>query len=86
MVAALAHGVGWLLLRRRTAGLVWEAWNVLGACLGLGVVLTCSFTIVLTVLAVVAALNLVGELSSFTRIIDAVPFLRALDRAGRRDA
>ena len=33
MVAALAHGVGWLLLRRRTAGLVWEAWNVLGGCL-----------------------------------------------------
>jgi len=59
--------------------------NVLGACLGLGVVLTCSFTTVLIVLAVVTALNLVGEVSSFTRIIDAVPVLRALDRAGRRD-
>lgn len=59
--------------------------NVLGACLGLGVVLTCSFTVVLIVLGVVAALNLVGEISSFTRIIDAVPVLRALDRAGRRD-
>jgi len=59
--------------------------NVLGACLGLGVVLTCSFTVVVIVVVVVAALNLVGEISSFTRIIDAVPFLRALDRAGRRD-
>ena len=39
----------------------------------------------LEVLAFVAALNLVGELSSFTRLIDAVPPLRALDRAGRRD-
>jgi hypothetical protein len=59
--------------------------NVLGACLGLGVVLTCSFTVVLSVLGVVATLNLVGEVSSFTRIIDAVPVLRAIDRAGRRD-
>jgi hypothetical protein len=59
--------------------------NVLGACLGTGVVLTCPFGVRLGVLVVVALLNLVGELSSFTRLIDAVPPLRALDRAGRRD-
>jgi hypothetical protein len=33
---------------------------------------------------VVAALNVAGELLSFSRVIDAVPALRALDRAGRR--
>lgn len=59
--------------------------NTLGACLGLGVVLTCSFDARLAVLATVAVLNIVGELSSFTRLIDAFPPLRALDRAGRRE-
>ena len=59
--------------------------NVVGACLGAGVVLACSFPVRLAVLAAVALLNLVGELSSFTRLIDAVPPLRAIDRAGRRD-
>ena len=59
--------------------------NVVGACLGAGVVLACSFPVRLAVLIVVAVLNLVGELSSFTRLIDAVPPLRAIDRAGRRD-
>jgi hypothetical protein len=59
--------------------------NVLGACLGAGVVLACPFGVRLGVLVVVASLNLVGELSSFTRLIDAVPPLRALDRVGRRD-
>jgi len=59
--------------------------NVVGACLGTSVVLAFSFPVRLGVLAAVAALNLVGELSSFTRLIDAVPPLRALDRAGRRD-
>ena len=38
LVGALAHVLGWLLARRRTAQLVWRAWNVLGALfLGLGV-------------------------------------------------
>src|SRR4051794_5136691 len=59
--------------------------NVVGACLGTGVVLAYSFPVRVGVLIAVAALNLVGELSSFTRLIDAVPPLRALDRAGRRD-
>lgn len=59
--------------------------NVVGACLGTGVVLAYSFPVRVGVLIAVAALNLIGELSSFTRLIDAVPPLRALDRAGRRD-
>jgi hypothetical protein len=38
LVGALAHALGWLLVRRRTAGLVWQAWNALGAVLlGVGI-------------------------------------------------
>lgn len=58
--------------------------NPLGACLGLGLVLTVSFPTRVVALAVVGGLNLVGEVSSFTRLIDNVPPLRAIDRAGRR--
>jgi UDP-GlcNAc:undecaprenyl-phosphate GlcNAc-1-phosphate transferase len=58
--------------------------NVLGAVLGLGVVVACGPPARNLVLAVVAALNLAGELVSFTRVIEAVAPLRALDRAGRR--
>jgi UDP-N-acetylmuramyl pentapeptide phosphotransferase/UDP-N-acetylglucosamine-1-phosphate transferase len=58
--------------------------NALGAVLGLGVVLSCSFRTCAVTLAVVAGLNLASELVSFSRVIDAVPPLRALDRAGRR--
>jgi hypothetical protein len=58
--------------------------NALGGVLGIGVVLACSPAIRTAVLVVVAALNLVSEVVSFSRVIDAVPPLRALDRAGRR--
>jgi UDP-GlcNAc:undecaprenyl-phosphate/decaprenyl-phosphate GlcNAc-1-phosphate transferase len=58
--------------------------NPVGACLGLGLVLTVSFPARVVALAVVGGLNLVGEVSSFTRLIDALPPLRAIDRAGRR--
>ena len=38
LIGALAHALGWLLARRRTAEFVWQAWNVLGVVLlGLGV-------------------------------------------------
>ena len=30
LLGAVAHTLGWLLGRRRTAGFVWRAWNVLG--------------------------------------------------------
>jgi UDP-GlcNAc:undecaprenyl-phosphate GlcNAc-1-phosphate transferase len=57
--------------------------NALGGALGLGVVLTTGPGARLAVLAGVAALNLAGEVVSFSRVIDAVPPLRAADRAGR---
>jgi len=57
--------------------------NVLGAALGLGVVVSCAPRTRLVVLAVVAALNLLSEVVSFSRVIDAVPPLRFLDRTGR---
>lgn len=58
--------------------------NVLGAVVGLGVVVACGPAGRNAVLVAVAALNLAGEAVSFSRVIDAVPPLRALDRAGRR--
>ena len=56
--------------------------NPLGAAVGLGVVLVAPAPARLGVLAVVAALNLASEVVSFSRVIDRVPPLRALDRAG----
>lgn len=57
--------------------------NVLGGVLGLGVVLTTAPSTRTAVLVGVAALNLVSEVVSFSRVIDGVAPLRALDRAGR---
>ncbi|HVF75476.1 MAG TPA: hypothetical protein VM938_10545 [Acidimicrobiales bacterium] len=57
--------------------------NVLGGVLGLGVVAACAPSTRTTVLVVVAALNLVSEVVSFSRVIGAVPPLRFLDRLGR---
>ncbi|HMG40873.1 MAG TPA: hypothetical protein VK611_06060 [Acidimicrobiales bacterium] len=58
--------------------------NVLGAVLGLGVVLTCAPWVRTVVLVGVLCLNLVSEVVSFSKVIDAVPPLRALDRLGRQ--
>jgi UDP-GlcNAc:undecaprenyl-phosphate GlcNAc-1-phosphate transferase len=58
--------------------------NVLGAVLGLGVVAACGPAARDIALVAVGALNVAGELVSFSRVIDAVPPLRAVDRAGRR--
>ncbi|MBW3580579.1 MAG: hypothetical protein KY431_06035 [Actinobacteria bacterium] len=58
--------------------------NAMGGVLGLGVVVATGPGTRLVVLVVVAALNLAGDLVSFSRVIDAVPVLRAVDRAGRR--
>jgi hypothetical protein len=57
--------------------------NVLGAALGLGVVLACSPGVRTGVLVAVALLNLASERVSFSRVINAVPPFRALDRFGR---
>jgi UDP-N-acetylmuramyl pentapeptide phosphotransferase/UDP-N-acetylglucosamine-1-phosphate transferase len=58
--------------------------NALGAALGFGVVITAGLDARVTVLLVMLALNLASELVSFSRVIDRVPPLRALDRLGRR--
>ncbi len=58
--------------------------NVIGAVLGLGVVIGLSETARLTVLIVVAALNIAAELVSFGAVIDLVPPVRAVDHWGRR--
>jgi hypothetical protein len=57
--------------------------NVLGAVLGLGVVLTTGTVTRAIVLVVLAVLNLASEAVSFSRVIDRVAPLRALDRLGR---
>ena len=59
--------------------------NALGAALGLGLVLSTAPATRTAALVVVAGLTLVGEMVSFSRVIEAVPPLRALDRAGRRE-
>lgn len=57
--------------------------NALGAVLGLGLVVAASPLVRTIALVVVVAVNVAGELVSFSRVIDAVPPLRAIDRAGR---
>ncbi|MCA1691406.1 MAG: hypothetical protein LC733_04075 [Actinobacteria bacterium] len=56
--------------------------NPLGAALGLGVVLVAGPGVRNVTLAVLVVLNLLGEVVSFSRMIDAVAPLRAFDRAG----
>lgn len=58
--------------------------NVVGATLGLGVVLGRGEVTRVTALAVLVVANVAAELVSFSAIIDRVPPLRALDRLGRR--
>ncbi len=58
--------------------------NPLGATLGLATVLAVSPMTRNWVLVVLLALNLVSERVSFSRVIERVPPLRVIDRAGRR--
>ena len=58
--------------------------NVLGAVLGLGVVLETAGSTRVVVLCVLVALNLASEWVSFGRVIHRVGFLRRIDELGRR--
>jgi UDP-N-acetylmuramyl pentapeptide phosphotransferase/UDP-N-acetylglucosamine-1-phosphate transferase len=60
--------------------------NSLGAAVGLGAVLAFAPLTRNLVLGGLLVLNLLGELVSFSRVIDGMPPLRALDRLGRRPA
>jgi hypothetical protein len=56
--------------------------NVIGAVLGLGVVLGRGETTRVTALVIVIVLTILAEVVSFSKVIDRVPILRALDRVG----
>jgi hypothetical protein len=58
--------------------------NIVGAVLGLQVVLATNRTTRNGVLVLLVVLNLASERISFSRVIDRVAPLRALDRLGRR--
>jgi UDP-N-acetylmuramyl pentapeptide phosphotransferase/UDP-N-acetylglucosamine-1-phosphate transferase len=58
--------------------------NALGAVIGLGVVLSCSFPVRAGALVVVVALNALSEVISFSAVIARTPVLRELDRLGRK--
>jgi UDP-N-acetylmuramyl pentapeptide phosphotransferase/UDP-N-acetylglucosamine-1-phosphate transferase len=58
--------------------------NVIGATLGLGVVLGLGSEARTGVLVALIVLNVLAEILSFSRVIDRVRFLRAFDRFGQR--
>lgn len=84
VAVALGAGVGLLVPDLRERLMLGDAGaNVLGAAVGVGVVLTCGTTVRLIVLLVVAALNAASEVVSFSKVINNTPPLRALDQLGR---
>jgi UDP-N-acetylmuramyl pentapeptide phosphotransferase/UDP-N-acetylglucosamine-1-phosphate transferase len=57
--------------------------NVIGATLGLGVVLGLGSEGRTGVLIALIVLNVLAEVLSFSRVIERVPLLRAFDRVGQ---
>ena len=87
VVVVVGAGVGLLPFDLREDLMLGDAGaNVLGAAAGLAVVLTTAVAVQAVVAAVLLGLNLLSEVVSFTRVIDGVAPLRALDRIGRRRA
>lgn len=85
VVAVLGATLGLLTADLRERLMLGDAGsNVVGAVVATGVVLTTSTTSRVVVVVVVLALNLLSEKVSFSRVIDSVGPLRALDRLGRR--
>ena len=85
VVAVVGAAVGLLVFDLREELMLGDAGaNVLGAALGIGVVVTSGLVAQVVVLVVVAALNVLSETVSFSRVIDATPPLRWFDRLGRR--
>ena len=58
--------------------------NPIGAVVGLGLAYTLSEPFLLLAVVVIGALNVVSEKVSFSRVIDSTPWLRAVDRIGRK--
>jgi len=58
--------------------------NAIGAAVGLGVVLACSFPVRIAVLVLVVVLNVLSEKVSFSAVIARTPVLRELHLLGRR--
>ena len=80
----LGAGAGLLVPDLRERCMLGDAGaNVLGAAVGVGVVLACSSGVRLAVLVVVVALNVASEFVSFSSVIRATPPLRWLDDLGR---
>lgn len=85
MVAVLGAGMGLLVPDLRESLMLGDAGaNVLGAAVATGVVATTGVAVQLAVLAALVVLNLSSEVVSFSRAIDKIAPLRALDRLGRR--
>lgn len=85
LVLVLGAALGLLLPDLREELMLGDAGaNVLGAALGLGVVLTTGAVVQGIVLVILVVLNLASERVSFSRVIDGFGPLRVLDRAGRR--
>jgi hypothetical protein len=82
---ALGAGAGLLLPDLRERLMLGDAGaNVLGAAVGLGVVLSCGTAVRLVVLIIVAALNAASEVVSFSKVINSTAPLRAVDQLGRQ--
>lgn len=85
VVIILGAGAGLLWFDLREELMLGDAGsNVLGGVLGLGVVVTTARLTQVMVLVVLVGLNVASEAVSFSRVIDATPPLRLLDRLGRR--